>query len=114
MIGLHLSMFTYSVDQFSTDEQRKKWLPLAVNMDIHGCYAQTEIGHGSNVAGLETTATFDKKTDEFVIHSPTDTATKWWPGEMGRYANFALVFARLITLDDEGKPNDYGVAPFLV
>lgn len=114
MVGLHLSMFTYSIDAFSTDEQRKKWLPQCTNMDLMGCYAQTEIGHGSNVAGLETTATFDKKTDEFVIHSTTNTATKWWPGELGRYANFALVFARLITHDDEGKPNDYGVAPFLV
>jgi len=72
---------------------------MALNFDIHGCYAQTEIGHGSNVAGLETTATLDTKTDEFVIDMPTNTATKWWPGEMGRFANFACVFARLKTLD---------------
>lgn len=72
---------------------------MALNLDIHGCYAQTEIGHGSNVAGLETTATLDTKTDEFVIDMPTNTATKWWPGEMGRFANFACVFASLKTLD---------------
>ena len=65
-------------------------------MDILGCYAQTEIGHGSNVAGLETTAVFQHDTDEFLINTPTITATKWWPGDMGRYANFALVYARLI------------------
>ena len=74
-----------------------------------GCYCQTELGHGSDVAMLETTATFDSKTDEFVINSPNLTSTKWWPGDMGRYANHALVMARLII-----NENDYGVAPFLV
>ena len=74
-----------------------------------GCYAQTELGHGSNVAGLETTATLDKATDEFIIHSPTITATKFWPGDLGRFSTHAVVFARLIVED-----NDYGVQPFLV
>ncbi|KAG6487504.1 hypothetical protein ZIOFF_056090 [Zingiber officinale] len=53
----------------------KKWLPLAYKMQIIGYYARTELGHGSNVQGLETTATFDPKTDEFVIHSPTLTSS---------------------------------------
>ena len=48
-----------------------------------GCYAQTELGHGSNVAGIETTATLDSNSDEFVIHSPTVTSTKYWPGGLG-------------------------------
>ena len=59
--------------------------------------------------GLETTATLDTKTDEFIINTPHERATKWWPGEMGRMANHALVFAKLI-IDD----NDYGVMPFIV
>jgi len=88
-------------------------LTASTNLDIIGCYAQTEIGHGSNVAGLETIASFDKSTDEFIIHTPTNTATKWWPGEMGRYANHALVFARL-QITDDGDMNDYGVCPFVV
>lgn len=42
------------------------------------------------------------------------TATKWWPGELGRFANFAVVFAQLLIPDEDGKTNNYGVAPFIV
>ena len=83
-------------------------------MDFLGCYAQTEIGHGSNVSGLLTTATFDQKTDEFVINTPCIEATKWWPGDMGRMANVALVFAQLLIPDDDGNINKYGIVPFVV
>lgn len=58
---------------------------------------------------METTATFDKATDEFVIHTPTISATKYWPGDMGKFSNYAIVYARLVI---EGK--SYGVQPFLV
>jgi acyl-CoA oxidase len=102
-------MFLQSVDMFSTDEQREEWMPKVLSHNILGCYAQTELGHGSNVAGLETTATFDMEKDEFVIHTPNLTSTKWWPGEMGRYSNFALVMAKLVI-----DGNEYGIAPFLV
>ena len=73
-------------------------------LKITGCYAQTELGHGSNVAGLETTATLDLETDEFVIHSPTVTSTKFWPGGLGQTANHAIVFARCVV-----DGNEYGV-----
>ena len=58
---------------------------------------------------LETTATLDKATDEFVVHSPTTTSAKYWPGDLGRMSSHAIVFARLII---DGK--DYGVQPFIV
>lgn len=107
--GLHMSMFRDTVQYLSSDEQLQKWIPKINNFDICGCYAQTEIGHGSNVAGLETTAVFDMEKDEFVLNTPTQTSTKWWPGELGKFANYAAVFARVIIGE-----NDFGPMPFLV
>ncbi|KAL5551428.1 hypothetical protein UlMin_001604 [Ulmus minor] len=106
---LHWGMFVPAIKGQGSDEQQQKWLPLAYKMQIIGCYAQTELGHGSNVQGLETTATFDSQTDEFIIDSPTLTASKWWPGGLGKISTHAVVYARLIT---NGK--DYGVHGFIV
>ena len=106
---MHYLMFQTLVQLLATEEQYKKWGPLSESMRILGCYAQTELGHGSDIAGLETTATFDKEKDEFVIHTPTISATKWWPGDMGRMANHAVVFAQLVI-----DGNQFGVSPFIV
>ena len=54
------------------------------------------ISSGSNLKSLETTATYDAKTQEFILHSPTITASKWWPGNLGKSANYAVVMAELI------------------
>ncbi|KAE8055879.1 hypothetical protein FH972_012691 [Carpinus fangiana] len=106
---LHWGMFIPAIKGQGTEEQLQKWLPLAYKMQIIGCYAQTELGHGSNVQGLETTATFDPQTDEFIIHSPTLTSSKWWPGGLGKVSTHAVIYARLII---DGK--DYGVNGFIV
>ena len=78
-------------------------------MDIIGTYAQTEMGHGTFIRGLETTATYDPKTEEFVLHSPSITAYKWWPGGLGKTANYAVVMAQLITQGQKRGPH-----PFIV
>ena len=44
------------------------------------------VGHGTFLRGLETTATYDKASQEFIIHSPTVTSLKWWPGSVARLA----------------------------
>ncbi|XP_059440970.1 peroxisomal acyl-coenzyme A oxidase 1-like [Corylus avellana] len=106
---LHWGMFIPAIKGQGTEEQLQKWLPLAYKMQIIGCYAQTELGHGSNVQGLETTATFDPQTDEFIIHSPTLTSSKWWPGGLGKVSTHAVIYARLII---DGQ--DYGVNGFIV
>eukprot|EP00249_Psilotum_nudum_P020477 c27721_g2_i1 orf=399-2420(+) len=106
---LHWGMFVPALKGQATEEQQSKWLPLAYKLAIIGCYAQTELGHGSNVKGLETKATFDPYTDEFIMHTPTQTATKWWPGGLGKVATHAIVYARLIT-----DNHDYGVHAFIV
>jgi len=96
-LDLHNTMFTTCMNLFTTEEQKKVWLQKTIDMSIIGCYAQTEIGHGSNVAALETTAILDLATDEWVIHTPTIKATKFWPGSLGVHATHAVVFARLKT-----------------
>jgi hypothetical protein len=78
--GLHFGMFVPTIRLQGSPEQQAYWLPLCERGKIIGTYAQTELGHGTFIRGLETTATFDPKTDEFLIHSPTITSTKFWPG----------------------------------
>ena len=92
-IMLHNSMFRLCLELLTDDEQKEKYLDLALKQRIHGTYVQTEIGHGSDISSLQTTATYDIKTDEFVIHTPTIEATKWWPGDLGLHSSHAIVFA---------------------
>jgi hypothetical protein len=76
-------------------EPRVSTTPPMSCMQIIGTYAQTELGHGTFVRGLETVAVYDEQACEFVIHSPTLTATKWWPGGLGKTATHVICMARL-------------------
>lgn len=57
---VHMAMAIPALEYQTSPEQRRKWLPLAKSFEIICAYVQTELGHGSNVRALETTATFDK------------------------------------------------------
>ncbi|KEF52327.1 acyl-CoA oxidase [Exophiala aquamarina CBS 119918] len=107
--GLHAGMFTKTLREQCTPEQQAKFLKAAIDYEIIGCYAQTELGHGSNVKGIETTATWVAQSQTFEIHSPYLTASKWWIGSLGKAANHAVVMAQLLI---EGK--SYGPHLFLV
>ncbi|PYH82453.1 acyl-CoA oxidase [Aspergillus uvarum CBS 121591] len=107
--GLNFLMFRRTINLQGTTEQKRYWLPLIDRMEINGCYAQTELGHGSHVRGIETTATFDSAAGEFVLNSPTVTATKCWPGGLGLSCSHAVVAARLVT-----RGVDHGVHWFVV
>ena len=48
---------------------------------------------GSNIRGLETTATYDPATEEFIINSPTLTSMKYWPGA-SRYRWFKICYGK--------------------
>lgn len=108
-LGVHQSMFSNALASLASPDQQRQWVPLAEKNKIIGTYAQTELGHGTFVRGLETTATYDPNTKEFVLHSPTVTSTKWWPGGLGKTSNVAIVMAQLYT---QGKC--YGPHPFFV
>ncbi|KAL1496296.1 hypothetical protein AB1Y20_016258 [Prymnesium parvum] len=108
-IDVHRSMFLPALEAQTTDEQRAAWLPLARSYAIVGAYAQTELGHGSNVRAIETRATFLPATDELELHTPSLTAAKWWPGGLAFTATHAIVYARLLV-----RGVDHGVHGVLV
>ena len=74
----------------------KKYASLIATRGILGCYLQTELGHGTAVSQLETTATYLPLSQEFEIHSPTLTSTKWWIGALGKTATHGVLQAKLI------------------
>ena len=79
------------------------------NLDVVGCFCLTELGFGNNAVKMETTVTYDKGTDEFIVHSPTDLSQKYWISNGAHHANHALVFGQTIV---DGK--NEGVNAFLV
>ncbi|KAF9332030.1 fatty-acyl coenzyme A oxidase [Podila minutissima] len=109
--GVHYGLFFGALRGSATSSQFSHWVSkgaLALNGMV-GCFAMTELGHGSNVAGLETTATFDEASDQFIIHTPSVTATKWWIGGAAHTATHCVCFAQLIV---RGKR--YGTKSFVV
>ena len=110
--ALHWVMFVPNIISLADDEQQRTWLKMCRDWKMIGCYAQTEMGHGSNVRALETTATFvkDENDGHWIVHSPTLTSIKFWPGTLGRTSNHAMVIARLI----DGDGVDRGIHNFLV
>ncbi|CAF91771.1 unnamed protein product [Tetraodon nigroviridis] len=67
--------------------ERPEDLPLC--FQTFGCFALTELSHGSNTRAMRTTATYD----------PATQAAKFWVGNLGKTATHAVVFAQLRTPD---------------
>uniref|UniRef100_W5N7N3 Acyl-coenzyme A oxidase n=1 Tax=Lepisosteus oculatus TaxID=7918 RepID=W5N7N3_LEPOC len=96
-LGLHYAMFLPTLQKLGDPAQQEKWIPPAKTFKVLGTYAQTELGHGTHIRALETTATYDPSTQEFVLNSPTVSSIKWWPGGLGKTSNHAIVLAQLYT-----------------
>ncbi|MFF3228999.1 acyl-CoA dehydrogenase [Nocardia suismassiliense] len=99
--GVQWGLFGGAVENLGT-ERHREYIKRLISLDLLGCFAMTESGHGSDVAHLETTATYDPDTEEFVIHSPTPSARKDYIGGAAEHARMAAVFAQLIT-QGEGR-----------
>ncbi|EKM53857.1 uncharacterized protein PHACADRAFT_145387 [Phanerochaete carnosa HHB-10118-sp] len=75
----------------------------------HGQFLMTEVGHGLDVANLETTATL-LPSGEFILNTPTPGAAKFMPPTVpAGLPTIAVVWAKLIA-----RGEDYGIRPFLV
>lgn len=94
--GVQWGLFGGAVENLGT-ERHRDYIKRLLSLDLLGCFAMTESGHGSDVAHVETTATYDPASQEFVIHSPTPSARKDYIGGAAEHARMAAVFAQLIT-----------------
>jgi acyl-CoA oxidase len=95
--GVQWGLFGSAVMHLGTEDHHRKWLPGIMSLAIPGCFAMTETGHGSDVASIATTATYDPATEEFVIHTPFRAAWKDYIGNAAIDGLGAVVFAQLVT-----------------
>ncbi len=107
--GVQFGLWGMSVYFLGTEKHHKKYLKSIGTLELPGCFAMTETGHGSNVRGIETTATYNHQHKTFVIHTPHEQARKEYIGNAALHGQMATVFAKLII---DGK--DYGVTAFVV
>ncbi len=107
--GVQYGLFGGAIQHLGNAEQHAQWLLPAQRGELLGCFAMTEIGHGSDVASLGTTAVYDPAAEEFVITTPFRAATKEYIGNAAAHGRAAVVFAQLITAGV-----DHGVHAFFV
>lgn len=107
--GVQFGLWGMSVQSLGTEKHYAKYLKDIGSLKIPGCFAMTETHHGSNVKGLETTATYNHNDQTFVIHTPNKNAQKEYIGNAAVHGQMATVFAKLV-IDD----HDYGVNAFIV
>jgi len=96
-IGVQYGLFGGVIRRLGTKRHHERYLRAAMTMELPGCFAMTETGHGSDVQSIRTIATYEPEHQEFVIHTPDDDARKDYIGNVARDGRLAAVFAQLIT-----------------
>lgn len=108
-MGVQWGLFGGAIHALGNEQHHREYLPAVMSVDLPGCFAMTETGHGSDVQNLRTTATYDPKTEEFVVHTPDESARKDYIGNAARDGRLAVVFAQL-----HSAGIDHGVHALLV
>ncbi|MFF9687874.1 acyl-CoA dehydrogenase [Streptomyces sp. NPDC014623] len=106
--GIHYNLFLGSLLDHGCVVRRD--LSDYLTMRRIGTFLCTEVAHGNNASAMETTATYDRERDGFVLHTPNAGAQKFMPNTSpAGGAKSGLVAARLVA-----DGSDHGVRLFLV
>ena len=107
--GVQFGLFGGSVHRLGTKRHHDAYLRDIATLELPGCFAMSEAGHGSDVQRLRTRAVYDPATQEFVVSTPDDAARKDWIGNAAAHGRMAVVFAQL-----EVAGTEHGVHALLV
>ncbi|MGV8845702.1 acyl-CoA dehydrogenase family protein [Tessaracoccus sp.] len=107
--GVQHGLFGGAITNLGTTWHHETFLDDVISCELTGCFAMTELGHGSDVSSVETTITYLPDTDEYEVNSPTPSSTKAYIGNAGRDGKMAVVFGQLLVGD-----TNHGVHAVLV
>ena len=107
--GVQWGLFGGAVLHLGTKRHHDTYLADIASLALPGCFAMTETAHGSDVASIQTTATYDANSEEFVLQTPSRSAYKDYIGNAARHGRAAVVFAQLSACGES-----HGVHAFVV
>jgi acyl-CoA oxidase len=99
--GVQFGLFGGALYGLGTKRHHDKYLKDMMKLNLPGCFAMTETGHGSNVRGLTTTAVYNSSDQTITVNSPNYESGKEYIGN-AMHSRMAVVFAQLI-VGDENK-----------
>jgi len=93
---VQFNLFGGTVLKLGTERHHEMLLEGIDNLNDVGCFGLTELGYGNNAVEMETTATYDPDTKEFIVNTPNPLAQKYWITNGACHSKHVVVMAQLI------------------